>query len=111
MTDSEIILSLGTEEILCQMAEEAAELSQAALKLRRALDGKNPTPKSVRDCCYSLVEEYADMDLCMVHTLLSLKWDINQFFDLEQKILVNKKRRWAMRLEKVQDDKQVQPDV
>ncbi len=29
------------------VGREASELAQAALKLRRALDGTNPTPKSV----------------------------------------------------------------
>lgn len=41
---------LGESELLAQLAEEAAELAQAALKLRRALDGSNPTPKSVSEC-------------------------------------------------------------
>ena len=38
---------LDKTEILAQLAEESSELAQAALKLRRAIDGKNPTPKSV----------------------------------------------------------------
>lgn len=33
-------------EVLAQFAEECTELAQAALKLRRALDGKNPTPNT-----------------------------------------------------------------
>lgn len=41
---------LPKTEILAQLAEEASELAQAALKLRRALDGTNPTPKSVEEC-------------------------------------------------------------
>lgn len=41
---------LPKTEILAQLAEEASELAQAALKLRRALDGTNPTPKSVAEC-------------------------------------------------------------
>lgn len=48
------------EELLTQVAEEAAELAQAALKLRRALTGKNPTPKSVDDCFDDLNEEIGD---------------------------------------------------
>lgn len=39
---------LPKTEILAQVAEEASELAQAALKLRRALDGTNPTPKKRR---------------------------------------------------------------
>lgn len=41
-----IASKLSKEEILCQLAEEAAELAQAALKLRRALTETNPTPYS-----------------------------------------------------------------
>lgn len=34
---------LSDAEIVAQLAEEASELTQTALKLRRALDGTNPT--------------------------------------------------------------------
>ena len=48
MTDLEYIAeNLSDEDILCQIAEEAAELAQAALKLRRAMTGTNPTPVTV----------------------------------------------------------------
>lgn len=52
---------LTTAEILAQMAEEASELAQAALKLRRAYDGTNPTPKSVEECEANLLEELAEV--------------------------------------------------
>lgn len=52
---------LPKTEILAQLAEEASELAQAALKLRRALDGTNPTPKSVEECEANLMEEFADI--------------------------------------------------
>lgn len=61
-----IVNSLDTPELLAQLAEEASELSKAALKLRRALDGKNPTPVTVLDALYDLHEEMADALLCMV---------------------------------------------
>jgi hypothetical protein len=48
---------LPKTEILAQLAEEASELAQAALKLRRALDGTNPTPKSVEECLENIQEE------------------------------------------------------
>lgn len=56
---------LGKTEILAQLAEEASELAQAALKLRRAIDGKNPTPKSISECESALDEEIADVWLCV----------------------------------------------
>lgn len=37
---SEIAGKLPADEILCQCAEECAELAQAALKLRRAMAGR-----------------------------------------------------------------------
>lgn len=36
---------LTPSEILAQLGEECAEGAQAALKLRRAYDGTNPTPQ------------------------------------------------------------------
>lgn len=61
-----IIETLGTEELLTQLAEEAAELGKAALKLRRALNGKNPTPVSPADAILNLQEEMADVLLCAI---------------------------------------------
>lgn len=52
-------------ERLAQLAEEAAELAQAALKLRRALERKNPTPISTEEARNDLVEEIADVRLCL----------------------------------------------
>ena len=61
MTDLEYIVeNLSDEDILCQIAEEAAELAQAALKLRRAITQTNPTPVSDEEAVDSIIEEYAD---------------------------------------------------
>lgn len=79
---------LGEAEVLAQMAEEAAELAQAALKLRRAIDGKNPTPKSIEYCRKGLVEEYSDV----VHCAIAL--GILPDFDL----ICEKSRGWWKRL-------------
>lgn len=62
--DRALLDRLGTPEVLAQLAEEAAELSQAALKCRRALDGRNPTPKTESCCWDDLVEEYTDVIHC-----------------------------------------------
>ena len=62
---------LGESELLAQLAEEAAELAQAALKLRRALDGTNPTPKSVSECRDALKEEYTDVIDCGMILMLT----------------------------------------
>lgn len=56
-----IASKLSKEEILCQLAEEAAELAQAALKLRRALTETNPTPYSVDAATDNFLTEIADV--------------------------------------------------
>lgn len=64
MTNIEYIASLYTEgDLLCQLAEEAAELAQAALKLRRAITKGNPTPVTVDDAKAALIEEIADVEV------------------------------------------------
>jgi NTP pyrophosphatase (non-canonical NTP hydrolase) len=54
---------LPLTELLAGVAEEAAELAQAALKLRRVLDGTNPTPKSRAEAMLDFEEEIADVQL------------------------------------------------
>ena len=50
-------------ELLAGLAEEAAELAQAALKLRRCYDGTNPTPAD-QDIQYEcFLEEIGDVEL------------------------------------------------
>lgn len=66
------ILTQG--EILAQLAEESSELAHAALKLRRALEGKNPTQVGIREASDSLVEEIADV-IVAENQLLGLNWD------------------------------------
>lgn len=52
-------------EIMTQLAEEAAELAQAALKYRRTLSNANPTPITRREAEDKLLEEIADVKLCL----------------------------------------------
>lgn len=66
MTDLEYIRSrLDLGERLAQLAEEATELAHAALKLRRAYTGDNPTPVSAYDAFELLLEEVADVSTCL----------------------------------------------
>lgn len=51
-----------------QLAEEAAELAQAALKLQRIYLGENPTPVTERDAIHNLFEELGDV-LCCANVL------------------------------------------
>lgn len=56
------------EELLVQLAEEASELAQAALKFHRVLDGRNPTPVRLSEAWANLQEEVADV-LLVLHVL------------------------------------------
>ena len=57
--------NLSKEELLAQLAEECAELGKAALKLRRVYSGQNPTPVKRPEAFNNLVEEIADVTLCL----------------------------------------------
>lgn len=89
---------LSQEELLCQLAEEAAELGKAALKLRRVYDGTNPTPVKREEAYNNLLEEIADVALCL--EVLDLNTP-HLLFEI-QKTINMKKKRWAMRLEEAE---------
>lgn len=92
-----IASKLSKEEILCQLAEEAAELAQAALKLRRALTETNPTPVDFDTAYGNLLEEIADVEGAVkVLTLGRKKEEI-------AKISGDKITRWAQRLKEKED--------
>lgn len=61
----DILEMIGTAALLEQLAEESAELAQAALKMARKIRNENPTPKSHTDCVANLQEEIADVELCI----------------------------------------------
>lgn len=97
----EYILDTLTErELLEQLAEEASELAQAALKLIRAAGmNNNPTPKTKENAVNNLVEEFYD-----VYNIWYLLWqlddDISDRADmyLAGRLEYNKLQRWARRL-------------
>lgn len=91
---------LPKTEILAQLAEEASELAQAALKLRRALDGTNPTPKSVEECEENMLEELADIKVAFTVYLSDSKPCIKARVSEEiYKTAEIKLDRWLSRLE------------
>lgn len=87
---------LGRAELLAQLAEEASELSQAALKLRRVLDGRNPTPVTEESAVLHLQEELTDVLLCAV-TVGVDKTEVERFIRA-------KSARWSARVEGDGDD-------
>lgn len=86
-----IAAKLGRAELLAGLAEEAAELSQAALKLRRVLDGRNPTPVTETEATLHLQEELTDVLLCAV-TFGVDRTEIERF-------IRTKSARWSARVE------------
>lgn len=104
-TEEYILETLGECEILAQLAEEAAELAKAALKLRRVLDGNNPTPVSEEEALQNLIEEVGDVWVCLDLILdeeeQESAWEISLL----------KMDKWAKRLEKgVERNGNVQQD-
>ncbi len=90
---------LKQDEILCQLAEEGAELAQAALKLRRVITGVNPTPKTYRAAVKDLNEEIADVLLCLEQLC---EMDNDMIRDIRNKKLA----RWLTRLMEANDVKE-----
>lgn len=92
---------VDTDNQLTQLAEEAAELSQAALKYRRALQTArwdeyiSPTPKTVEDAYYSLAEECSDVVLSVLVITRQL---------VSNDIMLNKAGRWLERLKHYRDE-------
>ena len=91
----EIREKISREELLAQLAEEAAELAKAALKYRRILDGTNPTPISRKDAFGNLIEEIADVRL--VISVL----DMDKYLSDYDVIAAKKTLRWIKRLNEI----------
>lgn len=91
--DKKIMEYMGEPEMLSQLAEECCELGQAALKLRRVLDGKNPTPTTEEEARRNLVEEAAD-----VYNALGFLLGAEEHMEVYG-IIQKKKDRWLGRLE------------
>lgn len=56
---------LSCADQIAQLAEEAAELCHAALKLERVVRGTNPTPVTQIEAMVKLCEETADVLNCL----------------------------------------------
>ena len=78
-------------ELLAGLAEEAAELAQAALKLRRCYDGTNPTPADADIQYERFLEEIGDVELYLDQL------SINRMVIQDYKAA--KLERWVKRLE------------
>lgn len=95
MSDFEYIRShVPGNELLAQLAEEAVELSHAALKLRRLNSVENPSPTTDFKAAYAnLREEMADVNVCVC----ALGYSFSD--DDVMEIFYEKRIRWRRRLE------------
>ena len=89
---------LTTPDLLCQLAEEASELAQAALKLKRAMEGTNPTPMSVEECVANMDEEIADVSLLVD----LLGYNTREHMLAQGRVAQWKVERWLKRLEEAE---------
>lgn len=92
---TQIAERLSEEALLEQLIEECGELIQASAKRLRIIRGENYTPLGREANFEGLVEELADVTVCM--NAYSHKTDIDPgHFG---KIRESKKERWLSRLE------------
>lgn len=83
-----IAKNLDDSDLFLQLAEEAAELSQACLKYVRAYRGNNPTKDSAEVYLKNVIEELTDVHVCTY--ALNIETDIDTF--------IHKIHRWADRI-------------
>lgn len=84
-------------ELLLQLAEECTELAHAAMKLVRAMDGTNPTPVTVQEAETLMIDEAADVLLCL-DTVIDARRDL----PVIEAVMTAKLQRWRERLEAAQ---------
>lgn len=82
--------NLDIDDLFLQMAEEAAELSQACLKYVRAHKGNNPTKDSEDVYLKGIIEEFTDVQICAEAIDITADSDIHD----------SKIHRWADRIRK-----------
>lgn len=85
--------AVGAPAMMNQIAEECCELGQAALKYRRTIEGGNPTPISEKTAWSHLLEEVADIMLCINELPVG---DDGAKIVIRQMVI--KKKRWKKRL-------------
>lgn len=97
-----IASKLGARERLEVLAEEAAELSQAALKMIRAYKmggAVNPTPVTPNEALENLFEEISDVELA-VEALGLYYMNRRRISEIKEE----KRKRWYERLKGVENN-------
>lgn len=93
---------LSSPDQYAQLAEEAAELCQAALKMERVLRGTNPTPVTKFQAIDKVLEETADVLDCL--EVLGYNSNDEMINAAIEDIRCRKMERWAERLRKKDGD-------
>ncbi len=88
---------IGEPAILEMVAEECSELAHPCLKLARILRKENPTNASKIVCRDEIVEEAADMFICM-EFLASLSWWDEECTKKMERIIREKLKRMRDRV-------------
>ena len=85
---------LSERAMLEQLAEEASELAQAALKMIRATSYENPTTVTLEEAYLNIIEECADISTC----LEILGYNTTKERLLIAKTMHEKQQRWVERI-------------
>lgn len=88
-----VLDNVSVPDILNQLAEEASELAQAALKMSRTMSSTNPSAIDSVDAYANLLEEYSDV--VNVATVMSIS--SNNY------ICEKKMERWANRIKEMKE--------
>lgn len=91
--EDDIIGLIGDEAMWLQLAEEAAELSQAACKMARYLHGTNPVGKSETMIRADIIGEFSDVINCARRLAIPINEDFIRY----------KNERWIRRIEEMHD--------
>lgn len=95
ITIDKIIESLTLDDLLIQLAEEAAELAQAAAKYYRVTHGANPTPVTLDAARNALIEEIADVNVAAEAVRREMGISCDEIAEVEDA----KIERWRRRVE------------
>lgn len=103
MPEKKISDYLPKTEILGQLTEELAEASAAASKLRRKIDGKNPTPKTLEECWEDLKKEIGDVINSIDALMEQDPQNYHEFMSECGEYAEPKMERWLSRLQAQED--------
>lgn len=93
----------STHNQIQQLAEEAAELAQAALKFNRVMGCGCYTPVNPKDARDAVIEELADVLLCMEAAFPHCPGNMDFYSNLAR-VYREKAERWAERLKEAKEE-------